>query len=67
MPSHGRSLRSENNEEERAFLQARVALFWKVTFFIGLIACVLGAAGTVVKPGKNLLFTMASATQADVF
>jgi eukaryotic-like serine/threonine-protein kinase len=67
MPSHGRSLGSENNEEERAFLQARVALFWKATFFIGLIGCVLGAFGAVVKPGKDLLFTMASATQAGVF
>jgi hypothetical protein len=60
-------LGSENNEEERAFLQARVALFWKVAFFIGLIGCVLGAVGAVVKPGKDLLFTIASATQAGVF
>jgi cytoskeletal protein RodZ len=28
---------TENSEEERAFLQKRVALFWKAIFFIVLI------------------------------
>jgi hypothetical protein len=31
---------SEDSEEARALLQARVALFWKVIFFIILLAAV---------------------------
>jgi eukaryotic-like serine/threonine-protein kinase len=49
---------SDDSEEARAFLQARVALFWKVLFFFFLLASGLGAAGAVRDPGVDLLFTL---------
>jgi serine/threonine-protein kinase len=58
---------SDDSEEERAFLQRRVALFWKVIFFIILIGSGLGAIGTVAKPGADLLFTLASNAAAGFF
>jgi hypothetical protein len=68
MPSRPPSSSTENIEEERAFLQARVALFWKVTFFIVLLGSGLGALGAVVgKPGADVLITLASTSQAGVF
>jgi serine/threonine-protein kinase len=68
MSSHPPSSSTENLEEERAFIQARVALFWKVTFFIVLLGSGLGAVGAVVeKPGWDVLITLASTTQAGVF
>ena len=75
--SHSRSMHSQrpsigsandDSEAERAFLQARVALFWKVMFFIDLLAIGLGAVGAVVnEPGPDVLLTLASGTQASVF
>jgi hypothetical protein len=62
-PSSG----SDNGEEERAFLQTRIALFWKTIFFIILLGSGLGAVGAVVKPGVDTLLTLASAVQAGVF
>jgi eukaryotic-like serine/threonine-protein kinase len=50
---------SENSEASRAFLQCRVALFWKVKFFITLFGSCLGAIGTIVHPGPDLLVTLA--------
>jgi len=67
MLSRRASSSTENSEEERAFLQTRLVLFWKVTFFIVLFGCVLGAAGAVVKPGVDLLLTLASTAQAGLF
>jgi eukaryotic-like serine/threonine-protein kinase len=58
---------NENSEGERAFLQIRLALFWKVMFFIVLFGCALGAVGAVVKPGGDLLLTLASTAQAGAF
>ena len=58
---------SEDSEEERAFLQARVALFWKVIFFIILLSSGLGAIGAVAKPGVDLLLTLASTANAGIF
>ena len=58
---------SENSEEERAFLQNRVALFWKVIFFIILLSSGLGAIGAVAKPGVDWLLTVASTANAGVF
>ena len=58
---------SDNSEEARAFLQTRVALFWKVIFFIILLSSGLGVVGAVAKPGVDLLFTFASTAQAGVF
>ena len=59
MPSLRPSPVSENSEEGRAFLQCRVALFWKVKFFITLFGSGLGAIGTIVQPGPDLLVTLA--------
>ena len=58
---------SENSEEARAFLQTRVALFWKVIFFIILLGSGLGLIGAVRKPGLDLLVTLASTANAGVF
>jgi hypothetical protein len=66
MPSQRPSPVSENSEEERAFLQARVALFWKVIFFIVLLGCALGVIGAVAKPGGDLVFTAASTANAGI-
>jgi hypothetical protein len=57
---------SENTEEERAFLQARVSLFWKVMFFILLLGSGLGIVGAVARPSVDLPLTMASALDAGV-
>jgi eukaryotic-like serine/threonine-protein kinase len=67
MPSPRSSPVSENSEEGRAFLQARVALFWKVIFFITLLSGGLGAIGAVAKPGVDLFLTLASTSQAGLF
>ena len=67
MPSQRPSPVSENSEEERAFLQTRVALFWKVIFFIILLSSGLGAVGAVAKPGVDLLLTLASTANAGIF
>src|ERR1700760_3476050 len=66
MPSHGPAPVSENGEEERAFLQTRVALFWKVIFFIILLGFALGVIGAVAKPGVDLVFTSASTANAGI-
>jgi eukaryotic-like serine/threonine-protein kinase len=58
---------SENDEEARALLQARVALFWKVIFFIILLSSGFGVIGAVAKPGVHLLLTLASTANAGVF
>jgi hypothetical protein len=58
---------SENDEESRALLQARVALFWKVIFFIILLSSALGSVGAVAKPGVHLALTFASTANAGVF
>jgi eukaryotic-like serine/threonine-protein kinase len=58
---------SEDSEEARALLQTRVALFWKVIFFIILLGSGLGLIGAVRKPGLDLLVTLASTASAGVF
>jgi eukaryotic-like serine/threonine-protein kinase len=58
---------SEHDEESRAFLQARVALFWKVIFFIILLSSGLGVMGAVAKPGWHLALTLASTANAGIF
>ena len=55
---------SDHGEEGRAFLQARVALFWKVLFFIILLGSGLGVVGAVASPGFDLLLTIASTLSA---
>jgi hypothetical protein len=66
MPSQRPSPVSENGEEERAFFQNRVTLFWKVIFFIVLIGCGLGAVGAIAKPGMHLVLTFASTANAGI-
>jgi len=58
---------SEDSEEARALLQTRVALFWKVIFFIILLGSGLGLVGAVRKPGADLLLTLASTASAGIF
>jgi hypothetical protein len=55
---------SEDSEAARAFLQARVALFWKVMFFITLFGSGLGALGTVAQRGIDFWVTLAVSAQA---
>jgi hypothetical protein len=58
MPHQGPSPVSESSEEARAFLQARLALFWKVIFCFTLAGGVLGlAGGGMVKPGPDTVIT----------
>src|SRR5262245_38596522 len=49
----------EESEEARAFLQARVALFWKVMFLLMAFASVLGALGPLKKPGADFFVDVA--------
>jgi hypothetical protein len=56
--SQGPSPVSENSEEARAFLQSRVALFWKVKFYITLFGSGLGVLGAMVHPGIGLVFPL---------
>ncbi|MBK6688493.1 MAG: serine/threonine protein kinase [Deltaproteobacteria bacterium] len=53
----------ESTEEGRALLQVRVALFWKVMFFISLLSVVLGAVGAIVKPGLEMVVGLAQLAQ----
>src|SRR5258708_6409333 len=66
MLSHRPSPVSENSEEARAFFQSRVALFWKVIFFIVLLGFGLGVSGAVAKPGFDLVLTLASTGEAGI-
>ena len=58
---------SEDTEEARALLQARLALFWKVIFFLMLVASVLGAVGAFKHPGIDLVLDVALAALAALF
>jgi len=57
---------TEDSEEARAFLQARVALFWKVLFLFMLSGFVLGLAGPMVDPGPDLVITLGQVVVAGV-
>src|ERR1700709_2758549 len=58
MPRQRPSAGSESSEEARAFLQTRLALFWKVLFCFNLSGGVLGlAGGGMVKPGPDTVIT----------
>jgi eukaryotic-like serine/threonine-protein kinase len=54
----------ESTEEGRAFLQRRVALFWKVMFFVCLFGVVMGGSGAVAKPGLDFVITVGLAVEA---
>jgi serine/threonine-protein kinase len=57
----------ESSEEARAFLQTRVALFWKVLFIIMAFASVLAAFGALKNPGADLVVDVALAAEAGAF
>jgi eukaryotic-like serine/threonine-protein kinase len=67
MSSQRPSPASENSEEGRAFLQTRVALFWKVMFFVSLLSSGMGAVGAIAKPGVDFLIVLALTVQAATF
>jgi hypothetical protein len=64
MPSQGLSPVTESSEEGRSFLQRRVALFWKVMFFLCLFGVAVGASGALVKPGLDFVITVGLAVEA---
>ena len=57
----------DDDEEARAFLQARVALFWKVICVIMLFATGLAVVGAVKNPGADLVIDAALALLAGIF
>ena len=67
MPNQRPSPASENSEEGRAFLQTRVALFWKVMFFVSLLSSAMGALGAIARPGVDFLVVLALTAQAGTF
>jgi eukaryotic-like serine/threonine-protein kinase len=67
MPRQTPSPVSDNSDEARAFLQSRVALFWKVIFFIILLSNGLGLLGAIAEPGVDFLLTLATTVQAGIF
>jgi len=67
-PQQKLHLETDESEEARALLQARVALFWKVMFFITLLSAMFGALGAIVEPrGPELLVSLASTAQTGLF
>jgi len=56
----------EDSEEARAFLQARLALYWKVLFFFTLAGGLLGLAGPMAAPGLDTVITFAEIVMAGV-
>lgn len=67
MPNQRPSPASENSEEGRAFLQTRVALFWKVMFFVSLLSSGMGAVGAIARPGVDFVVVLALTVQAGTF
>ena len=57
---------SENSETARDFLQCRVALFWKVKFFITLFGTGMASIGAIVNPGLGLLFPLGETALAGI-
>lgn len=64
MPSQPASPITESGEEGAAFLQKRVASFWKVMFFVCLFGVTVGASGAIVKPGLDFVITVGLAVEA---
>jgi len=58
---------SESDEQGRALLQSRVALFWKVMFFITLLSSGLGAIGTIAQPGGDFILVLLATAQSGAF
>ena len=55
---------SENSEEARAFLQRRVALFWKVIFGFGVMSIGVGAVERFSEPGGDFVINLLTTVQA---
>ncbi|HEY3499244.1 MAG TPA: hypothetical protein VGK73_31355 [Polyangiaceae bacterium] len=64
MPDDRTPRNSEDTEDARAFLQARVALFWKVMFFFMLVASALALVGAFKKLGADLIVDLVLAVEA---
>jgi len=59
---------SEDSEEARAFLQTRLALFWKVLFCFNVAGLVLGlVGGGMVKRGPDTVITFGSVVLSGAF
>jgi serine/threonine protein kinase len=59
---------TDDTEEGRALLQERVALFWKVMFFVTLLSAAFGALGAIVEPrGLETIVGVAQAAQTGLF
>lgn len=61
------SATGESSEEARAFLQARVALFWKVLFFITLLSIPVGLSGLIAEQGVDQLLNVLGGLQAGIY
>ena len=48
---------TDDSEEARAFLQARLGLYWKVLFIFTAAGALLGLLGPMGKPGMDLVIT----------
>jgi len=57
---------TDDSEEARAFLQSRLALFWKFSFFFMLIATTLGIKGPLKSPGLDLVLDVGLTVEAGV-
>jgi serine/threonine-protein kinase len=57
---------TESTEDDRAFIQARLAVFWKAMFFILLFGSVLGVLGAVARPSVDVPLTMAATVDAGI-
>jgi hypothetical protein len=64
MPAETTWRSSEDTDEARALLQARIALFWKVIFVLMFVASVLGAVGAFKHPGADLVLDVVLAALA---
>jgi hypothetical protein len=58
---------TDDSEEARAFLQVRLALFWKVLFFITLFSSGLGALGAIAQRGLDFWITLVVSGQSALF
>jgi len=66
MSSQPPPIAGEQTEEGRAFLQSRVALFWKVMFFLCLFGAAAGSLGALTRPGVDFLITIGLAVQSGI-
>ncbi len=64
VPDQRASWTDDSSEEARAFLQRRVALFWKVIFFFMLFATTVGGIGPLMHPGLDLVFDITLVCEA---